>query len=287
MSSAFGGFRLAYAREGGGARSAVLLHGWPGDHTDYRDVVPLLADRADVVIPDLRGFGSSDKYPVDPADGYSAVAQARAVAALIDELGLTRPVVAGYDIGSRIAQALARHHPDLVAALVISPPLPGIGQRVLAPGPQREFWYQAFHQLSLAHDLIDGHAEAVRSYLRHFWDHWSGPDFRLDEAALDHLVDAYAAPGAFSASIAWYRGGAGAIAVSLAEKPPRPQDRIAIPTAVLWPQYDPLFPREWSDRIGEFFADATVHEVDGVGHFTPLECADEFAALIRAALPTA
>ncbi len=59
------GFRLAYDRIGSG-QSVVLLHGWPGDHTDYRKLVPLLADSADVIVPDLRGFGLSDKHLVDP-----------------------------------------------------------------------------------------------------------------------------------------------------------------------------------------------------------------------------
>jgi pimeloyl-ACP methyl ester carboxylesterase len=46
-------------------------------HTDFRLVTPLIADLADVVVPDLRGFGSSDKHPVHPADGYSAAALIR------------------------------------------------------------------------------------------------------------------------------------------------------------------------------------------------------------------
>ena len=101
------GFRLAYERTGSGP-PVVLLHGWPGDRTDYEDVVPRLAGTADVVVPDLRGFGESDKHPEPPAEAYSAVAQARSVVGLIDELGLGAPVIAGYDIGSRIAQAIAR-----------------------------------------------------------------------------------------------------------------------------------------------------------------------------------
>ena len=57
------GFRLAYQRSGPGpgAPAVLLLHGWPGDRTDYREVVPLVSATADVVVPDLRGFGESDK----------------------------------------------------------------------------------------------------------------------------------------------------------------------------------------------------------------------------------
>ena len=198
----------------------ILLHGWPGDRTDYRIVAPRVSAAADVIVPDLRGFGESDKHEADPAEQYNAVAQARSVVGLIGELGLQRPVIAGYDIGSRIAQAIARERPDLVRALVIAPPLPGIGDRVLDPRAQREFWYQTFHRLDLSTEMIDGKPDAVRTYLRHFWSHWSGPDFELAGEDLEHLVSGYGAPGAFAASIAWYRAGAGAVATSLAEQVP-------------------------------------------------------------------
>jgi pimeloyl-ACP methyl ester carboxylesterase len=216
----------------------------------------------------------------DPAAQYGVAAQGRSVLGLIEELGLDRPVLAGYDIGSRIAQGIARTRPEVVRALVIAPPLPGIGQRVFGQQAQAEFWYQAFHRLPVSEELIDGNPEAVRAYLRHFWTHWSGPDF---EPELDHLVEVYSAPGAFTASINWYRAGAGSVATSAAEKAPAPGERIGVPTSVLWPEHDPLFPREWSDRLDDFFSDVRLRFVDGVGHYAPLEypevLAEEIAGL--------
>jgi pimeloyl-ACP methyl ester carboxylesterase len=285
QETAIDGFRLAYERTGAGP-AVLLLHGWPGDRTDYRAVVPLVSPAADVIVPDLRGFGESDKHEADQARQYNAAAQARSLVGLIDELALGRVVIAGYDIGSRIAQAIARDRPDLVRALVIAPPLPGIGDRILAPQAQREFWYQAFHNLELSTQLVDGQPDAVRAYLRHFWSHWSGPGYEPDGEHLDHLVSVYAPPGAFAASIAWYRAGAGSVAASLAERPSGPADRIAVPTTVLWPEHDPLFPRAWSDRIGEFFAAARLAWLDGAGHFSPLEASGEFAAAVVAAART-
>jgi pimeloyl-ACP methyl ester carboxylesterase len=138
-SAAVDGFQLAYERTGAGP-PVVLLHGWPGDHADYRAVTPLLSGSVEVVAPEPRGFGESDKHRVDPAEGYSADAQARSVLGLIDELGFDNPIVAGYDIGSRIAQTLARSVPGRLRALVLCPPLPGAGDRVPSPGAQREFW---------------------------------------------------------------------------------------------------------------------------------------------------
>jgi pimeloyl-ACP methyl ester carboxylesterase len=277
------GFTLEYERSGSGP-PAVLLHGWPGDRADYREVVPLLASVADVVVPDLRGFGDSDKHAEDPTQAYSATAQARSVLGLIDELGLGSAVIAGYDIGSRVAQTIGRERPELVRALVLCPPLPGVGERVLSPQAHREFWYQSFHRLALAEELIDGSPEAARAYLRHFWNHWSAPGYTPDEAQLDRLSVLYGAPGAFVASVGWYRAGSGTVARALAEAAPEPDDRIAVPTTVLWPEFDPLFPEDWSSRLDEFFSDATVHRLPGVGHFVPLEAPGDVAGAIAEAL---
>jgi pimeloyl-ACP methyl ester carboxylesterase len=292
------GYRLAYDRAGQG-RPVVLLHGWPGDRTDFADVAARLS--ADVLWPDLRGFGESDRSPTsgaaepaeygvaeqadygaaEPAD-YGAAGQARSVVGLLDELGLSRVVVAGYDVGSRVAQTIAAQYPDRVAALVVAPPLPGAGRRVLEPDAQTEFWYQAFHQLELVEELVDGRPDAVRAYLRHFWSHWSGPDFTPTDARLDHLTERYGPPGAFTASIGWYRAGSGMIRQSLAEAPP--DSRVTVPTTVLWPEFDPLFPRAWSDRLGEWFTDVELRHVDGVGHFSPVEAPDAFAEAVQRAV---
>ena len=278
------GFRLAYDRAGSGP-PVVALHGWPGSRRDYREVAARLADEVDLVVPDLRGFGASERHEA-ATEAYAAGGQAASVLGLIDELGLERPVLVGYDVGSRVAQRVARERPDAVSALVISPPLPGVGDRILSADAQREFWYQPFHRLALSTELIDGRREAVASYLRHFWEHWSGPGWSPPPDELDALVDDYARPGAFAASIGWYRAGAGTLAAALAERAPAPTERLAVPTTVLWPTEDPLFPVAWSDRIDAFFARAQLRVLDGVGHFVPLQAPVEVADAIRAATGT-
>ncbi len=194
MSTPVDGFRLAYrdrcpADWGPGDPVAVLLHGWPGDAEDYRQVVPLIDPRVRVVVPDLRGFGESDRLPVDP-EFYGAQAQTRAVATLLTELGVREAVVAGYDVGSRVAQTMAHEHPEHVAALALCPPLPGAGVRVLQPHLLPELWYQFFHRI----------------------------------------------------------------------------------------------PREWSDRLDEWFSDVSIRLVAGVGHFVPVEAPRDFADLVAASL---
>jgi pimeloyl-ACP methyl ester carboxylesterase len=83
--------------------------------------------------------------------------------------------------------------------------------------------------------------------------------------------------------ITWYRAGAGSVATSVAERPPDPGRRITVPATVLWPSHDPLFPTQWSDRLGDFFTDARLTPLDGAGHFTPLERPHDFAAAVTSA----
>ncbi|MFD8993265.1 alpha/beta fold hydrolase [Streptomyces abikoensis] len=274
------GFRLSYDRVGAG-RPVVLLHGWPGDRSDFRRVVPLLSGTCDVVVPDLRGFGASDKHGPHRAEQYSAAAQARSVIGLVEELGLERPVVAGYDVGAGVALEAARARPDLVRALVLPPVR--IPAHIVEPSAQPVFWYQWFHRLGLAEELLDGKPAAVRDYLRHFWSHWSGPSFALDDGALDHLVSVYGAPGAFTASIAWYRASSAATSVVMRETPPARQEPITVPTTVLQPEHDPILPRTRPLQLDDYFEDATLELADGIGHFLPVEGPDRFARAIERA----
>ena len=125
--------------------------------------------------------------------------------------------------------------------------MPGAGERILHTD---EYWYQPFHRLPLSDAMIDGDEAAVRTYLAHFWEHWSAPGWAPTAERFDELVALYARPGAFTASIAWYRSGSGGVQTALTETTPAPEDRIALPTTVLWPEHDPLFPFAWSDRLG-------------------------------------
>nr|WP_238362011.1 alpha/beta hydrolase [Actinopolymorpha pittospori] len=257
------------------------MHGWPGDRTDYDALAPLLEGFADVVVPDLRGFGESDKHAADAEEIYSGPGQARGVIALMDELGIRDAVLAGYDVGSFVAQTVAAMRPDLVRALVVSPPLPGAGARVLELDPVKEFWYTSFHNLNLAGELVDGRPEAVRAYLQHFWCHWSGPEYVVDERRIDHLTEMYSPPGAFVASVMWYRSSGNPVTAYAQETTPTPSERLAVPTTILWQENDPIFPVSWSDRLDDFFSDYTFERLSTVGHFTPLEATDRFVSAIR------
>jgi pimeloyl-ACP methyl ester carboxylesterase len=103
----------------------------------------------------------------------------------------------------------------------------------------------------------------------------------VDETRIDHLADVYSAPGAFNASVAWYRSSGNPVTAYATEVAPAPADRLKTPTTVLWQETDPIFPIAWSDRLDEFFVNYRLQRLPGVGHFTPLEATETFAAAIR------
>src|SRR5450756_1047973 len=93
------GARFHVARTGQG-RPLVLLHGWPEFWLTWRPVMERLADRYQLIAPDLRGFGDSDK----PAGPFGAQDHAHDLVALFDALGLDRVGVVGHDVGGAVMQ---------------------------------------------------------------------------------------------------------------------------------------------------------------------------------------
>ncbi|HVY64096.1 MAG TPA: alpha/beta hydrolase [Gammaproteobacteria bacterium] len=105
----------------------VLLHGFPQTHAMWHRVAPRLRERFALVLPDLRGYGDSDK-PEGPADhsAYSKRTLARDVVELMQGLGFAEFYVCGHDRGARVTHRLALDHPRAVRAamlLDISPTL--------------------------------------------------------------------------------------------------------------------------------------------------------------------
>jgi pimeloyl-ACP methyl ester carboxylesterase len=248
----------------------LLLHGWPGLPSDYDAVLARLPDLA-CAVPALTGFGDGFDGAVLPGDAAASAHAARLLAALPPAGPI---VVVGYDIGSRIAQAMLHAAPERFAGAVLTPGYPGIGTRAAAPDLAPLFWYQHFHRTPLAAQLIDGRVDAVRAHLEFLTTAWSADPDIASGARFDAVVEAYARPGAFAASIAWYRDNIGYTGGA----------PIGVPTTMLWPQHDPLFPLAWADELGAWFADAELRPVPA-GHFVPLEAPDAVAAAIRAHLP--
>ncbi len=123
-----------FVRESGQGEALILLHGWPQHGLMWHTVAPKLAEGFRVIVPDLRGAGNSSF----PADGYDKVTMAADIVAVMDALDISTAKVAGYDLGSGVAYALAAGHRDRVSQLAVMEfGLAGFGyESFMVPTPQ-------------------------------------------------------------------------------------------------------------------------------------------------------
>jgi pimeloyl-ACP methyl ester carboxylesterase len=283
------GVRLHYARTGKNTRGTVpllLLHGWPEFWLTWRKLMPLLADDFDVIAPDFRGFGQSDKPSFGPSRQQTAEVMATDILALAAELGIERFGLVGHDVGAMVMQSIAQMAPTQIKGLFFfNCPYPGIGQRWYAPDHISEVWYQSFHQLPWAAKLVGSSREACSLYVRHFLTHWPA---RVDAFAEDYelWIDNFMRPGNLQGGFNWYMSvHATRMAIARGELPAPPP--IYLPTNLLWGRQDPVLKAEWADRIPEFFPNAKLAFCEDAGHFVHYEAPAESAAAIRAAFKPA
>src|SRR5262245_50501947 len=140
------GIRMHYVQAGIGTRLLVLLHGFPEFWWSWRYQISVLSRHFTVVAPDLRGYGETDK----PSWGYELDVLVNDVVSLIRELGYTRAIVAGHDLGGNIAWSLAIAYPHRVERLIaLNCPHPTVMARALGRNWRQMLrsWYFLFFQL--------------------------------------------------------------------------------------------------------------------------------------------
>ncbi len=268
-----GGVRYHFVREGpsaslgtGSGPPLLLVHGWPGFYYEWRLNIGPLSRRFDVVAPDMRGYAYTDK----PEVGYTAAAFAEDIRALLDHLGWEKANIVTHDFGAVWVQQFARTYRDRLDRLVLfNPPYPGIGMRWMEPGHIPQTWYQMFHQLAWAEDLIGSSRRATELYVRHFLSHWSYDKDLWTDAEIAEYVEAFSQPGAIRGGFNCYRA---AFRTMGQGQPGDP--KIYAPTLVLWGDSDAVLPIAWSDKLGDFFPNLTFRKVENAGHFLMREKPD-------------
>lgn len=275
------GIKIHFWRAGRGA-PLVLLHGWPEFNRTWRRVMPLLTEDFDVIAPDLRGFGDTDKPSPGPSDAATPDALAADLAGLLDALHVKDPAgIVSHDVGAYAAQDFARRWPARTAGLFFfNCPYPGIGKRWGEPQHLKEIWYQSFHQQPWAASLIGSSRAACDIYFRHFLTHWCGVKTAFDED-FEAWIDNFMKPGNLQGGFNWYisanRARLAAITGTALPLPP-----ITTPTRVLWGGLDPVLKAEWADRLPEFFSDIEVSVAPDAGHFVQMEQPELAARAITA-----
>lgn len=202
-----GPLNVGYAEDGpSNGPPVLLLHGWPYDIHSYVDVAPILAQAGyRVIVPYLRGYGSTRFRSADaPRNGQQAALATDAIA-LMDALKIEKAVIAGYDWGARTANIVAALWPERCKAMVsVSGYLIGSQEANKAPLPPKaelQWWYQYYFATARGEA---GYAKYTHDFARLIWQ-LASPKWGLDDATFARSAKAFDNPDHVAISIHNYR----------------------------------------------------------------------------------
>src|ERR1700681_1302451 len=202
-----GPLNVGYAEAGpADGPPVLLLHGWPYDIHSYVDVAPILAAAGyRVIVPYLRGYGTTRFLSADtPRNGQQSVVAADVIA-LLDALGIQQATVAGFDWGARTANIMAALWPERCKAMVsVSGYLIGnqeAGKMPLPPEAELQWWYQFYFATDRGRA---GYAKYRREFSRLIWK-IASPKWEFDDATFDRSAAAFDNPDHVSIVIHNYR----------------------------------------------------------------------------------
>jgi pimeloyl-ACP methyl ester carboxylesterase len=262
----------------------VLLHGWPYDIHSYVDVCPGLAEAGyRVIVPYLRGFGTTRFLSHETVRNGEQAVLAVDVIALMDALEIERAIVAGFDWGARTADIVAALWPERCAGLVsVSGYLIvnlEANQRPLPPKAELGWWYQYY--FSTERGRL-GYSENRREFNKLIWQ-IASPKWDFDDGTFDRTAASFDNPDHVDIVIHNYRW-----RLSLAEGEPQYGDletrlferpMITVPTVTIGSDFDGAAAdgRAYADK----FSGPYSHRVlEGIGHDVPQEAPGEFTDAI-------
>jgi pimeloyl-ACP methyl ester carboxylesterase len=187
-------------------KPAILLHGWPYDIHTYVDVAPLLAQAGyRVIVPYLRGYGTTQFLSDDTLRNGQQSAIAADIIALMDALRIEKAVIAGCDWGARTANILAALWPERVTAMVsVSGYLIGsqeLNKMPLPPKAELQWWYQYYFATERGRV---GYEKYRRDFARLIWE-LASPKWTFDDATFNRSATAFDNPDHVAIAVHNYR----------------------------------------------------------------------------------
>jgi pimeloyl-ACP methyl ester carboxylesterase len=189
-----------------GGKPVILLHGWPYDIYSFVDVAPQLASAGyRVIIPYLRGYGSTTFLSDATVRNGQPSAIAEDIIVLMDALKIEKATLAGFDWGARTADIIAALWPERCAALVsVSGYLIGskeAGKMPLPPQAELQWWYQFYFATERGRV---GYEKYRREFSRLIWQ-LASPKWHFDDATFERSAKAFDNPDHVAIVIHNYR----------------------------------------------------------------------------------
>ena len=264
----------------------VLLHGWPYDINAFVDVAPLLASKGfRVIVPYLRGYGSTRFLSNDTFRNGQPSAVALDTIALMDALKIDKAIIAGFDWGARTANIIAALWPERCKAMVsVSGYLIGSqssGKIPLPPQAELQWWYQFYFATERGRA---GYEKYRHDFAKLIWQ-IASPKWNFDDATFDRSATSFDNPDHVAIVVHNYRWRLGLaegeanyddLEKRLAEAPV-----ITVPTITMEgdangaPHPDPS---SYAKKFSGKYLHRTIR--GGIGHNLPQEAPKAFADAI-------
>jgi len=269
-----------------GGTPVFLLHGWPYDPRCYDEVAPALAAAGcRVIVPYLRGFGSTRFLSAETPRAGQQAALGNDLRELMDALAVERAVLAGYDWGGRAACIVAALWPERVSGLITvnGYNIQDIAAAVkpVAPAQEHRFWYQYYFHTERGRAGLQQNRRALARYI---WQIWS-PHWNFDDATFERSAASFDNADFLAVTIQSYRHrfgyAPGDPALEDIERRLAARPKIAVPTIALQGDADGLQPPEGSERHAAFFTGPYQRRLlPKIGHNPPQEAPRAFAAAV-------
>ena len=280
-----GVLNVGYAEAGpANGTPVVLLHGWPYDIHSYVDVAPILASAGyRVLIPYLRGYGTTRFLSADTIRNGQQAAVATDILAFMDALKIQKAVVAGFDWGARTAVIMAALWPERCKAIVavsgyIVTNLTA-NQQPLPPQAELGWWYQYYFATDRGER---GYTQYRRDFNKLIWK-IASPKWAFDDATYERSATAFDNPDHVAIVIHNYRW-----RLSLAKGEPRYDEQeqklfaapaITVPSITIGSDFDGA--NADGAAYAKKFTGKHAHRVlNGIGHNVPQEAPDAFARAV-------
>jgi pimeloyl-ACP methyl ester carboxylesterase len=282
-----GVLNIGYLEYGPASGKPVLLfHGWPYDIHAFEQVAPLLAAKGHrVIVPHLRGHGTTLFRSAETMRNAQQAALAADGIALMDALGIRAAVVAGFDWGARTADIMAVLWPERCTALVsVSGYLIGSqagNAKPLPPAAELQWWYQFYFATERGRE---GYAAYTKAFNRQIW-HQASPDWAFDDATYDRSAQSFVNPDHVAIVIHNYRWRLGlaqgesrydAMEATLAAAPP-----VTIPAITMEGDRNGAphpAPEAYRAKFTGMYEHRTI--TGGIGHNLPQEAPQAFAQAV-------
>jgi pimeloyl-ACP methyl ester carboxylesterase len=278
---------VGYAEAGPADRPAViLLHGWPYDIHSYVDVAPLLGARGyRVIVPYLRGYGTTRFLSDETLRNGQQSALAVDTIALLDALEIGNAVVAGFDWGARTADIVAALWPERCRGLVsVSGYLIGnqeAGKVPLPPEAELQWWYQYYFATERGRA---GYEKYRREFAKLIW-RTASPKWNFDDATFERSAASFDNPDHVAIAIHNYRWRLGLAAGEaryddlekrLAEGPAITVPAVTLEGDANGAPHPP--PSAYAGRFSGRYSHRTIE--GGIGHNLPQEAPDAFVQAV-------